>query len=71
MKLKKTENEKSSCPSGSVREDLSSAGSRSGSEDDEVHSGVDQVNVEEKVLQVAGYVWQTLHAVREKQDNCF
>ena len=47
MKLKKTENEKSSCPSGSIREDLSSAGSRSGSGDDEVHSGVDQANVRE------------------------
>lgn len=45
MKLKKTENEKSSYPSGSIREDLSSAGSRSGSGDDEVHSGVDQANV--------------------------
>ena len=70
-KTEKTENEKSSYPQSSIREDLSSAGSRSGSGDDEVHSGVDQANVKEKILPVAGYVWQTLQAVREKQDNCF
>ena len=67
----KTENEKSSYPQSSIREDLSSAESRSGSRDDEVHSGVDRANVKVKILQVAGYVWQTLQAVREKQDNCF
>ena len=62
----KTENEKSSYPQSSIREDLSSAESRSGSRDDEVHSGVDRANVKVKILQVAGYVWQTLQAVREK-----
>lgn len=56
----KTENEKSSYPQSSIREDLSSAESRSGSRDDEVHSGVDWANVKVKILQVAGYVWQTL-----------
>ena len=70
-KTEKTENEKSSYPQSSIREDLSSADSRSGSRDDEVHSGVDRANVKVKILQVAGYVWQTLQAVREKQDNCF
>lgn len=70
-KTEKTENEKSSYPQSSIREDLSSAESRSGSRDDEVHSGVDRANVKVKILQVAGYVWQTLQAVREKQDNCF
>lgn len=70
-KTEKTENEKSSYPQSSIREDLSSAESRSRSRDDEVHSGVDQANVKVKILQVAGYVWQTLQAVREKQDNCF
>ena len=38
----KTENEKSSYPQSSIREDLSSAESRSGSRDDEVHSGVER-----------------------------
>ncbi|MFQ9344458.1 MAG: hypothetical protein ACLR2O_00500 [Coprococcus sp.] len=33
--------------------------------------GVDRANVKVKILQVAGYVWQTLQAVGEKQDNCF
>ena len=69
-KTEKTENEKGSYPQSSIREDLSSAESRSGSRD-EVHSGVDRANVKVKILQVAGYVWQTLQAVREKQDNCF
>ncbi len=55
MKLKKTENEKSSYPQSSIREDLSSAESRSGSRDDEVHSGVDRANVKVKILQVAGH----------------
>ena len=41
----KTENEKSSCLLRSIREDLSSAESRSGNGDDEVHSGVDRANV--------------------------
>ena len=71
MKLKKTENEKSSYSQSSIREDLSSAESRFGNRDDEVHSGVDRANVKVKILQVAGYVWQTLQAVREKQNNCF
>ena len=61
----KTENEKSSYPKSSIREDLSSAESRSGSRDDEVHSGVDRANVKVKISQVAGYVWQTLQAVSE------
>ena len=55
-KTEKTENEKSSYPQSSIREDLSSAESRSGSRDDEVHSGVDRANVKVKILQVAGYV---------------
>ena len=42
-KTEKTENEKSSYPQSSIREDLSSAESRSRSRDDEVHSGVDLV----------------------------
>ena len=67
----KTENEKSSYPQSSIREDLSSAESRSGSRDDEVHSGVDRANVKVKISQVARYVWQTLQAVREKQESCF
>lgn len=50
----KTENEKSSYPQSSIREDLSSAESRSGSRDDEVHSGVDRANVKVKISQVAG-----------------
>lgn len=68
----KTENEKSSYPKSSIREDLAtSAESRSGSRDDEVHSGVDRANVKVKISQVAGYVWQTLQAVREKQESRF
>lgn len=67
----KTENEKSSCLLRSIREDLSSAESRSGNGDDEVHSGVDRANVKKQILQVARYVWQTLQAVREKQEHCF
>ena len=70
-KTEKTENEKSSYPQSSIREDLSSAESRSRSRDDEVHSGVDQANVKVKILQVAGYVWQTLQRVlyRWKKDT--
>ena len=67
----KTENEKSSYPQSSIREDLSSAESRSGSRDDEEQTGLDQANEKEKNLKVARYVWQTIQAVREKQESCF
>lgn len=67
----KTENEKSSylrVPSERICHRLKAD---PGSRDDEVHSGVDRANVKVKISQVAGYVWQTLQAVREKQESCF
>ena len=59
------------CILGTARERASPAESGLKGRKCEVHSGVDRANVKVKISQVAGYVWQTLQAVREKQDNCF